>query len=82
MVGNAPSGKLLDADHSACISDNSSLFRGATRVSSMGATHTSLLLDDNESMPLKCPKIPGTLNNYFFYCNKDFLARHKHDRKW
>lgn len=82
MVGDAPSSTLPDADHSACIGDNSPSFPRATCVSSMGTTQTSLLIDDNESMPLKCPKIPGTLNNYFLYCNKDFLARHKHDRKW
>ena len=65
MVGDAPSGTPPDVDHSACIGDNSPSFPGATYVSSTGATQTSLLIDDNESMPLKCPKIPGTLNNFF-----------------
>ena len=82
MVGDAPSGMPPDADHSACIDDNSPSFLGATRVSSTRAIQTSFLIDDNESMPLKCPKILGTLNNYFLHCNKDFLARCKHDRKW
>ena len=65
VVGDAPSGTPPDADHSACIGNNSPSFPRATRVSSTGAMHTSLLIDDDESMPLKCPKIPGTLNNYF-----------------
>ena len=82
VVGDAPSGTPPYADHSACIGDNSPSFPGATHVSSTRATQTSLLIDDNESMPLKCPKIPSTLNNYFLYCNNDFLARRKHDRKW
>ena len=82
VVGDAPSGMLPNADHSPCIGDNSPSFPGATHVSSMGPMWTSLLIGDNESMPLKCPKILGTLNNYFLYCNKDFLARCKHDRKW
>ena len=82
MVGDAPSSMPLDVDHSACIGDSSTSFPRATRVSSTGATQTSLLIDDDESMPLKCPKILGTLNNYFLYYNKNFLARHKHDRKW
>ena len=82
MIGDAPSSTPPDVDHSARIGDNSPSFHEATRVSSTGAMHTSLLIDDDESMPLKCPKIPGTLNNYFLYCNKDFLARCKHDRKW
>lgn len=82
MVGDASSGMPPDVDHSAFIGDNSPSFPGATCVSSTGAMQTSFLIDDDESMPLKCPKIPGTLNNYFLYCNKDFLARCKHDRKW
>ena len=82
MVGDAPSGMLPDADHSSCIGDNSLSFLGATYVSSTWAMQTSLLIDDDESMPLKCPNIPSNLNNYFLYCNNNFLARHKHDRKW
>ena len=82
VVGDATSGTPPDADHSACISDNSPSFPGTTHVSIMGAMQTSLLIENNESMPLKCPKIPGTLNNYFLYFNKDFLTRCKHDRKW
>ena len=69
MVGDTLSGTLLDVDHSACIGDNSPSFLGATHVSSTGAMQTSLLIDNDESMPLKCPKILGTLNNYFLYCN-------------
>ena len=68
MVGDAPSA-MLDTDHSACIGDNSPSFLGVTHVSSMEAMQTSLLMDNDESMPLKCPKILGTLNNYFLYCN-------------
>lgn len=60
---------MPDTDHSACVGDNSPSFPGATRVSSTGAMQMSLLIDNDESMPLKCPKIPGTLNNYFLYCN-------------
>ena len=82
VVGDAPSSMLPDVDHSACISDNSPSFPGDTRVSSMGATQTLLLIENNESMPLKFPKILGISTNYFLYCNKDFLARYKHDRKW
>ena len=65
MVGDASSATLPNADHSACIGDNSPSFLRATRVSSTRAKQTSLLIDDNESMPLKCPKIPGTLHNFF-----------------
>ena len=82
VVGDAPSGTPPNVDHSTSIGDNSLSFLGATHVSSMGSMQTSLLIDNNESMTLKCPKILGTLNNYFSYCNKDFLARCKHDRKW
>ena len=82
VVGDAPSGTPPNVDHSACIGDNSPSFPRDTHFSSTGAMQTSLLIDDNESILLKCPKIPGTLNNYFLYCNKDFLARCKHDRKW
>lgn len=82
MVGDAPSGMLPNVDHSTSIGDNSSSFPRATRVSSTGSMETSLLIENVELMPLKFPKLPGTLNNYFLYCNKDFLARCKHDRKW
>ena len=82
MVGDAPSSTSPNVDHSTPIGDNSPSFPGATRVSSMGSMETSLLIDDNELMPMKCPKLPGNLNNYFLYFNKDFLARCKHDRKW
>ena len=68
MVGDALSA-TPDTDHSACIGDNSPSFLGATRVSSIGAMQTSLLIDNDESIPLKCPKIPCTLNNYFLYFN-------------
>ena len=82
MVGDAPSGTPPDMDHSACIGDNSPSFPRATHVSNTGAMQTLLLIDNDESIPLKCHKIPGTLSNYFLYCNKDFLARRKHDMKW
>lgn len=82
MVGDAPSGMPPNVNHSTSIGDNSPSFPGATCVPSIGSMETSLLIDDVELMPLKCPKLPGTLNNYFLYCNKDFLARCKHDRKW
>ena len=81
VVGDAPSA-TLDTEHSPCVANNSASFLGATCVSSTGAMQTLFLIDNDESMPLKFPKIPSTLNNYFLYCNKDFLARHKHDRKW
>ena len=68
VVGDASS-TTPDTDHSACIGDNLPSFPRATRVSSTRAMQMSLLLDNDESMPLKCPKIPGTLNNYFLYCN-------------
>ena len=67
---------MPDTDHSECIGDNSLSFPRATRVSSMGATQTLLLIDNDESMPLKCPKIPSTLNNYFLYCNM-YISIHK-----
>ena len=60
---------MPDTDNSACIGDNSPSFPGVTYVSSMGAMKTSLLIDNDELMPLKCPKILDTLNNYFFYFN-------------
>ena len=81
MVEDAPSA-MQNKYHSACIGDNSPSFPRATCVSSTRAMQMSLLIDNDESMPLKCPKILDTLNNYFLYCNKDFLARCKHDRKW
>ena len=68
MVGDTPSA-TPDTYHSACIGDNSPSFPRATHFSSTGAMQTSLLIDNDESMPLKCPKIPRTLNNYFLYCN-------------
>ena len=61
MVGDAVSA-TPDTDHSACIGENSPSFPGATHVSSTRATQTLLLIDDDESMPLKCPKILGNLN--------------------
>ena len=67
MVGDAPSATPPDVDHSACIGDNSPSFPRATCVSSTGAMQTLLLIDNDESMPLKCPKILGTLNNFFIY---------------
>ena len=73
MAGDAPFGRPPNVDHSACIGDNSSSFPGATHVSSTGATHRSLLIDDNESMALKCPKILGTLNNFCYIVIRIFL---------
>ena len=55
-----------DIDHSACIGDNSPSFPWATCVSSMRVMQMSLLIDDNELMPLKCPKILGTFKLLFF----------------
>ena len=57
---------MLDIDHSTCIGDNSPSFPRSTCVSSMGVTQTSLLIDDNELMPLKCSKILGTFKLLFF----------------
>ena len=56
----------LEIAHSTCIGDNSPSFPGSTRVSSMGVMQTSLLIDDNELMPLKCPKILGSFKLLFF----------------
>jgi hypothetical protein len=59
VVGDAPSSTPPNADHSACIGDNSLSFPGATCVSSMGAMQTSLFIDDDESMPLKNKDLPA-----------------------
>ena len=53
-------------DHSTCIGDNSPSFPRYTYVSRTWIMQTSLLIDDNELMPLKCPKIPGTFKLLFF----------------
>ena len=76
VVGDAPSA-TPNTKHSPCVGDNSASFPGATCVSSRGAMQMSLLIENDESMPLKCPKIPGTLNNYFLYCNMHLLIHKK-----
>ena len=68
MVGDAPSA-MPNTEHSPCVADNSTTFPRATHVSSTGAMQTSLLINNDESMPLKCPKILGTLNKSFLYSN-------------
>ena len=60
---------MPNIEHSPCVGDNSTSFPGATHVSSTGAMQMSLLIDNDESMPLKCPEILGTLNNSFLYSN-------------
>ena len=57
---------MLDTDHSTCIGDNSPSFPRSTYVSSIGVMQTSLLIDDNELMPLKYPKTLGTFKLLFF----------------
>ena len=66
MVGDEPSGTPVDVVHSTCITDNSPSFPRATHVSSMGAMHTSLLIDNNELMPLRCLKLPSTFKLLLF----------------
>ena len=56
----------LYIDNSTCIGDNSPSFPRSMCVSSMGAIQTSLLIDENELMPLKCLKLPGTFKLLFF----------------
>ena len=57
---------MPDIDQSTCIGDSSPSFPRSTCFSCTRVMKTSLLIDDNEMMPLKCPKLPGTFKLLFF----------------
>ena len=67
-VGDTPATPLgtPETPQSTCIGDNSPSFPGSTRVSTTGVMQTSLLIDDKELMPLRFPKLPGTLKLLLF----------------
>ena len=67
VLGDTPTlSAMQEIAHSTCIGDNSPWFPRYTCVSSTRVTQMSLLIDDTQLMPLKCPLILGTFKLLFF----------------